>query len=382
MGISALAQLLATTANGVAPTGNAGDPNMPLVDFAALLALQLPAGLQKGATTAFPPGLAVGLHKNGVGTATPGLVDETDSAEATAPTDLLATSETNPTTDATLALLATAQQGRDKAPTALGRKEESSDKDRAEKSASHSDDTTIAGTAPEQWIPAVPVAETAHSNAPNTPAAELAPPVRQAVAEAASQPVSAAASEAANLAAESNSPSDNGNGFANLMATHTAAAERTNDTPATTSSVRVDTPLHDHHWAPNFSERVVWLAKNEQQSAQININPPQLGPVQVTINLSGDQASATFVSPHAEVRQAIQDAMPQLREMLSATGINLGQANVGSQLAQQGREFASQFADQNRSARENDILPADSLAAAGTVSQPIRRGRGMVDLFA
>lgn len=127
---------------------------------------------------------------------------------------------------------------------------------------------------------------------------------------------------------------------------------------------------------------MVWLARNDQQSAQISITPPQLGPIQITLNLNGDQASAVFASPHAEVRQAIQDALPQLRDMLSAAGINLGQANVGSQLAQQGREFAEQFAAGNRSGGENAILPADDQAAVHSAGLPLQRGRGMVDLFA
>jgi flagellar hook-length control protein FliK len=127
---------------------------------------------------------------------------------------------------------------------------------------------------------------------------------------------------------------------------------------------------------------MVWLARNEQQSAQISITPPQLGPIQITLNLNGDQASAVFASPHAEVRQAIQDALPQLRDMLSAAGINLGQANVGSQMAQQGREFSEQFAAGNRSGGETAILPADDQAAVHSAGLPLQRGRGMVDLFA
>lgn len=144
----------------------------------------------------------------------------------------------------------------------------------------------------------------------------------------------------------------------------------------------VSTPLRDASWPQQFGEKLVWLAKNDQQTAQININPPQLGPVQITINLSGDQASLAFASPHSEVRQAIESALPQLKELLSSAGINLGQANVGANLAHQNPNPHSSQANGNRLANENAILRANDNAASAGVSAILQRGRGLVDLFA
>lgn len=152
---------------------------------------------------------------------------------------------------------------------------------------------------------------------------------------------------------------------------------------AATAKQEVSVPLHDRNWGPAFNEKIVWVAKNELQSAQININPPQLGPVQISLQINGDQASAVFASPHAEVRQAIQDSLPQLKEMLSASGINLGQTDIGSNMAQQQREMPFQSANgQQRSTDETAILPGVENRAEQAVSAPIRRGKGMVDLFA
>ncbi len=166
-----------------------------------------------------------------------------------------------------------------------------------------------------------------------------------------------------------------------LASLHAQVAHQT--APTATASPRADsipTPLRDAAWAQDFSERVVWLARNDQQTAQISINPPQLGPVQIALNLNGDQATASFVSPHAEVRQAIEDALPRLREMLAGAGIDLGQANVGSQLAQQGAD--RQAPDTPRFADDKAILPGDSGPAATAAVSPLKSGRGLVDLFA
>lgn len=146
----------------------------------------------------------------------------------------------------------------------------------------------------------------------------------------------------------------------------------------------VQTPLGNPGWNQEFGEKLVWMTKNEQQSAQISINPPQLGPIQIHINLNGDQATASFASPFGEVRQAIESALPQLKEMLASAGIDLGQANVGANLAQQQREAPQQQAKARRDGDENAILPATSDHAVGAnlAPSPVARGRGMVDLFA
>ena len=152
----------------------------------------------------------------------------------------------------------------------------------------------------------------------------------------------------------------------------------------TTSHIPVN--IHDNQWAQSFGEKIVWLAKNDQQTAQISINPPQLGPMQISLSMNGDQANALFASPHVEVRQAIEDAMPRLREMLSAAGISLGDANVSTQLPQQNRDNPSQFANPSgnggRSGNENAILAEDGKIPSISSPLPIQRGRGLVDLFA
>ena len=179
------------------------------------------------------------------------------------------------------------------------------------------------------------------------------------------------------LAGEAGTGNTTSSTFATLMAGHSTQAQQTQHTIPS-----ITTPIQDNRWAQDFSERIVWVAKNDQQVAQINISPAQLGPVQITLNLNGDQASIAFASPHAEVRKAIEDAMPNLREMLSTAGINLGQSNVGAQLQQQQRDTSSLFANGNRSTGETAILPADSHSGSISTGLPIQRGRGLVDLFA
>ena len=181
--------------------------------------------------------------------------------------------------------------------------------------------------------------------------------------------------EAANIAGDAQIATMNGPGASATPALSEQAAANAPQSP-------VAAHLQDAAWPQQFGDKIVWMARNDQQSAQISIHPPQLGPIQVTLNLNGDQASLAFSSPHAEVRQAIESAMPQLQSMLSSAGINLGQANVGANMGQQNQAQTFQSANGNRSADENAILPAnDKVASVGT-TPALLRGRGLVDLFA
>ncbi len=183
--------------------------------------------------------------------------------------------------------------------------------------------------------------------------------------------------ETANIAAGSFAQSLN---QANAALSNSNHADK--GVPTTPTATEISTPLHSTSWPQDFTSKVVWLAKNDQQSAQININPPQLGPIQISLHIAGDQATVTFGTPHAEVRQAIEGSLSQLKDMLSASGINLGQADVGANLAQQNRDTAFQTANGNRSANETAILPGIGNTMDSAPNTLIQSGRGMVDLFA
>lgn len=147
-------------------------------------------------------------------------------------------------------------------------------------------------------------------------------------------------------------------------------------------SLKIETPVRDQTWASDFSQKIVWLASHDKQTAQLTLNPPQMGPIEISLNLNKDGASALFVSQNAEVREALEAALPRLREMLAGAGIELGQANVSAESFRQqaGNEEARQGAP--RWATDNAILGGDS--AHGLSGQAIiaQRGNGLVDIFA
>lgn len=144
--------------------------------------------------------------------------------------------------------------------------------------------------------------------------------------------------------------------------------------------VTLDIPVAAQGWQVAFAQKVVWLANDEHQVAHLQLNPPHLGPVEIILTLSGDNASASFVAQHAPVREAIESALPRLKEMLAETGISLGSVTVSADSfpGQSGGEHKARPALRPMGFPAQDVsVPAVSgVARAG----PAREG--LVDTFA
>ena len=101
--------------------------------------------------------------------------------------------------------------------------------------------------------------------------------------------------------------------------------------PADKLMGRVGTPA----WDQQLGQKVVWMAAGGDQSATLTLNPPDLGPLQVVLTVTNDQADAAFMSAQPEVRQALEAALPRLRDMMAEAGITFGNATVSDGAAQQ-----------------------------------------------
>ncbi|WP_460825147.1 flagellar hook-length control protein FliK, partial [Massilia solisilvae] len=144
---------------------------------------------------------------------------------------------------------------------------------------------------------------------------------------------------------------------------------------------RVGTPA----WDNQVGQKIVWMVAGGEQSASLTLNPPDLGPMQVVLSVTGDQASVAFSSNQQEVRHALENALPRLREMMGESGISLGSATVSTGMPD-GRQAQGEWSGQGGSgARMADGggAPASDVAAPRTATRTTVLGdRGMVDTFA
>ncbi len=112
--------------------------------------------------------------------------------------------------------------------------------------------------------------------------------------------------------------------------TTTAAAVPEAARPATMPTLSLDGQLNRPEWRDEMASRVSWLVRNDQSAARLRINPAHLGPMEISIKMSQDQASVSFVSQHIQVREAVELAIPRLREMLEQQGLNLADVDISS----------------------------------------------------
>lgn len=148
------------------------------------------------------------------------------------------------------------------------------------------------------------------------------------------------------------------------------------------SADKLTPPVGTPAWDQALGNRVVWMAGSDMQSASLSLNPPDLGPLQVVLNVANNQASATFSAAQPEVRQALEAAMPKLREMLEEAGIQLGQATVdaGTPNRQDSSDRQPQYGSRMNDG-ENKLGGTESVAATPRQAALVR-GQGLVDTFA
>jgi len=104
--------------------------------------------------------------------------------------------------------------------------------------------------------------------------------------------------------------------------------------PTTVPSQSLNLPLQHPKWADSMAERVVWMANQRTQSAEIRLNPANLGQLEIKLSLNDEQASVAINVQNAQVREAVETALPRLREILAESGIQLQDASVSDQREQ------------------------------------------------
>lgn len=149
------------------------------------------------------------------------------------------------------------------------------------------------------------------------------------------------------------------------------------------SSGRLHTPVGQSGWNQALGQHMVMMAGVAQQTATLTLNPPDLGPLQVVLQVQNSHAEATFTTSQPEVKQALENAMPKLREMMEQAGIELGQTTVNTGTPQQQQTAQQHYNHGRDNASGNNVFADGSEDLAAVVPLPaMSNGRGIVDIFA
>lgn len=167
-----------------------------------------------------------------------------------------------------------------------------------------------------------------------------------------------------------------------VVAMYDGYAPAINDTLAgpSSASATISVPPGQPGWDKALSNRVLWLVNQNTQTAQLQINPPQLGPLEVRVSVNQDQASLWFTSQHTVVRDALDAAIPRLREAFAEQGLTLVDVNVSQHSFAQHRETEYPAATENFPARGGE----EPIAEIGRMPDGDMRTRvltGLIDYF-
>ncbi|WP_223487756.1 flagellar hook-length control protein FliK [Pseudomonas sp. A-RE-19] len=177
--------------------------------------------------------------------------------------------------------------------------------------------------------------------------------------------------------------------FANRLAALTQAA-----TPKTANALPVNQPIamHQSGWTEEVVNRVMYLSSANLKAADIQLQPAELGRLDIRVNMVPDQQTqVTFMSAHPSVREALDGQMHRLRDMFAQQGMGQVDVNVSDQSrGWQGQGQGQEQAQQGQGGRTNasggrvdsvdEELPATVAEVAANTTSVI--GSSAVDYYA
>lgn len=168
-----------------------------------------------------------------------------------------------------------------------------------------------------------------------------------------------------------------------LVSSATTSTVPTGAAMATPHTAVLNAQLGTAEWQQAFSQHVTLMTRNGQQSAELRLNPEDLGQVHISLKIDDNLAQMQFVSPHSHVRAALEAALPTLRTQLAESGIQLGQSDISSEsFAGQQQQQGQPQQGSSRGSQFSFSGSGEESVAAPASLQRIARGDNAVDIFA
>lgn len=210
-------------------------------------------------------------------------------------------------------------------------------------------------------------------------------PVAQPVEDSPAEGVQWSAPEVASTLVESAEPVEKPVRSTSSVAIDSPSDDAPQDTPAPTIAVQnlapatlatvaaeeITSPVDSPQWQDDLGQQVVAMVRRGDQQVDMRLNPADLGPLSISLNMSEGGVQVQFQSAHASVRAAVEQALPQLQTVLAAQGLALGEASVNDgasrQTAGEQPRRESPRGEARREVAETAItpLPAQPIASSG-----------------
>jgi flagellar hook-length control protein FliK len=142
------------------------------------------------------------------------------------------------------------------------------------------------------------------------------------------------------------------------------------DVPTSAPPERViHVPVRDPAWPQAVAAEIRFLTDQKIEAATLRLSPEHLGPVEVRIDVHDNNVSVSFGVTHGDTQAALEQALPRLREMFAAAGLNLGQASVQQEARRGSQHGSSAAAAGAGAANERDGGASGAVRAVGLVDE-------------
>lgn len=131
-----------------------------------------------------------------------------------------------------------------------------------------------------------------------------------------------------------------------------------------------------------LQERVSSMLSINNKEAEIRLDPPEMGSMQIRIRSDAEQAQINFVVQNQQAKEALEQSMPRLREMLAQQGLELGESTIS--YGQSGGENPDQSDGGTQAGlANNESVNGENDEQANSVSQSSRQqSSSSIDYYA
>ena len=102
-------------------------------------------------------------------------------------------------------------------------------------------------------------------------------------------------------------------------------------------NMNLEAPLGTKDWGEAVGERILWMVGRTIQGATLRVTPPHLGAIDIQLTMQQDQTSVSFTTQNGAVREALEAAIPRLREMFGESNLQLANVDVNQRQAEDQR---------------------------------------------
>ncbi|MGO2129592.1 MAG: flagellar hook-length control protein FliK, partial [Pseudoalteromonas prydzensis] len=120
-----------------------------------------------------------------------------------------------------------------------------------------------------------------------------------------------------------------------------------------------------------LQERVSALLSINNKEAEIRLDPPEMGSMQIRIRSDAEQAHINFVVQNQQAKEALEQSLPRLRELLAQQGIELGESSIqqGNSQAEHGADGQQNGQGQSASQQQNEQQDSVTQQPSGATGQ-------------